>query len=202
MARPRNARNIHLSRMRGVKVGDAMTGGRMSAVLLLCVLLAAPLRAEPNPQGVDPVVLKLEDAPADEHAKDRLPCIVSPMIFVRSAQPHVDGVKAQLRDFLARTSGSAAATSTSESVYALRPPRHGLVALAFMQDALGGVIMARVDCAGPVKGDDADAAEYVRSLHDQIRDMRLIVTSIQLINFVDSLEKMKPGETKQVGGQP
>lgn len=144
---------------------------------LLALLLASPLRAEPAP------------SPAPRAAG---PCLASAMILVRTAQPHVDELKAQVKQFLARTTGSVGVDSGGKTQFAFDPPRHGLVALDYMPDALGVLIFPRRTCADPAAASDADDLAYMRSLHDELQRMRLIVSDLMFINLREALESAKP----------
>lgn len=155
----------------------------MRCALLVCVMLAAPLRADP---------------PVAEAAPPRGPCVATKMILVRSAQPHVDALKAQVLEFLATTSGSPATTDGGLAEFKLQPPRAGVESLTFIPDALGGIIMARSACGDHFAGNDAEVLEYVTALHTQLRDMRLIVTDIKLIDLLEGLEKMTAGDKVEV----
>lgn len=141
-------------------------------VLVGLLALAAPLRADP---GVPPKK-----------------CVAGPFIFLRSAQPHVDEVKAQVQAILVAEAGNGARHSST--LFPLATPRYGIAALEFMPDALGGIIQARTNCDDHVDMRDAEVVEYMTTLYERLRAERLILIGLQLIDLTKDLQEIPPGE--------
>ena len=129
------------------------------------------------------------------HADPGVPpksCMAGPIIFLRSAQPHVDEVKTQVRAFLVTETGYG--PRGVDQIFPFDPPRYGIRALQFQPDALGGFIQARTDCDDHVDMRDAEVVDYMTGLFARLQAQRMILVGLQLVDLTEDLPQIPPGE--------